>query len=354
MPTVTLNAWVFDPAFQFGEVQQGSDWDFVDNGDTVQEFGSPVDLTSSISEVTLNDANDNNVLVGGTGDQFLLDGVTYDISQVYNGDYAYINDEWVLMVTFYGADSGGNSTAVSLPIVDGNISSAFPGSVSATEWITTPNDIELPFDEIPCFTRGTLIQTPQGPVPVEQLQVGDKVVTRDNGPQAIMWIGSSPVSARTLERLPRLRPIRIQQGAFGEGAPSQDLMVSPQHRVLVRSRIARRMFGTDEVLVAAKHLVTLPGIDCAEDVEEVEYLHFLLRKHEIVESNGAWTETLYTGQQALKAVGAEAHAEIFTLFPELRDMSEEPVGARQLVPGRQSRALARRHARNNRTLIEAI
>lgn len=55
------------------------------------------------------------------------------------------------------------------------------------------------------------------------------------------------------------------------------------------------MFGTDEVLVAAKQLLQLDGIDIATDVERVDYYHILFDRHEVMILNGAETESLYTG-----------------------------------------------------------
>lgn len=207
-------------------------------------------------------------------------------------------------------------------------------------------------DVLPCFAAGTLILTARGEVPVEALCAGDMVVTRDHGARPIRWAGSRRVTAAGLARNPRLRPIRIRAGALGAGAPSCDLLVSPQHRILVRSRIAQRMFGTDEVLVAAKQLLSLEGIDIAEDVAGVTYVHILFDRHEVVISNGAQTESLYTGPEALKAVGPAAQEEILTLFPELRQGGHVTEPARVLASGRTGRRLATRHAQQGRPLVQ--
>lgn len=201
-----------------------------------------------------------------------------------------------------------------------------------------------------CFVAGTLIETDAGFVAVEKLKVGDKVLTRDNGFKEIFWIGSIKLSAADLRDNPGQRPIRISAGALGPQVPSLDLLVSPQHRVLVRSKIAQRMFGTDEVLVAAKQLVMTDGIDVAEDLAQVEYFHILFDQHEIVNSNGAATESLYTGPEALKSLGQAARDEIFALFPELRDIGHQAEAARMLTSGRMARKLAVRHVQNDRAL----
>nr|AIA91314.1 CAZy families GT4 protein [uncultured Gluconobacter sp.] len=98
---------------------------------------------------------------------------------------------------------------------------------------------------------------------IEDLRVGDLVLTKDDGPQPLRWISSRHVSAEMLAAHPNMRPIRIRAGALGEGLPLRDLIVSPQHRMLVRSKVAERMFGEEEVLVAAKHLLELDGVDVA-------------------------------------------------------------------------------------------
>ncbi|WCR15846.1 Hint domain-containing protein (plasmid) [Paracoccus seriniphilus] len=202
-----------------------------------------------------------------------------------------------------------------------------------------------------CFASGTMILTDNAQQAVETLQPGDLVMTRDRGAQPIRWIGSVMLDAATLQDNPNLRPIRIDAGALGNGTPANDLLVSPQHRVLVRSRIAQRMFGTDEVLVAARQLLKLDGVGVAEDLAEVEYVHFLFDRHEVVFSNGAETESLYTGAQAMKSVGPAARAEILSLFPELRDREQAPESARNFPSGRLARKLVARHRQNGKPLV---
>ena len=206
-------------------------------------------------------------------------------------------------------------------------------------------------EAVPCFARGTLIRTPRGDVAIEDLAVGDLVDTCDRGAQAIRWIGSRFLDGNALAEMPHLRPIRIRRGALGSGLPTADLLVSPQHRVLVRSRIAQKMFGTDEVLVAAKQLCQIDGIDIDQDVAHVEYFHMLFDAHEVVVSNGAETESLFTGEEALKSVGPAARDEIFALFPELADPDHVSIAARTLASGRMGRKLAVRHANNGKPLV---
>lgn len=205
----------------------------------------------------------------------------------------------------------------------------------------------------PCFTEGTLISTLDGERRVESLEVGDLVWTVDHDFQPVRWIGSRQCGRERLAVQPSLRPIRISAGALGDGQPASDLLVSPQHRVLVRSNIAQRMFGCPEVLVAARQLLELDGIAIADSAEKVTYFHILFDRHELVLSNGAVTESLFTGAEALKSMGAPAREEIFAIFPELRNGEESLMAARTLVSGRMGRKLAERHHRNRKKMVSA-
>ena len=288
-----------------------------------------------------NSSVDLDVLANDTGPQ----GATLYITQI-NGQDVVAGDSVTLV----------SGTVVTLN-PDGTLSfdtSNSLGEETITYQISNENgttDTAFVTVDVTCFARGTRIETPRGAVAVEDLRAGDLVLTRDRGAQPLRWVGSSRVDGGTLASTPRLRPIRIRAGALGQHAPAQDLLVSPQHRILVRSKIAQRMFGAAEVLVAAKQLVLLDGIDVAEDLAEVEYFHLLFDRHEVVISNGAETESLYTGPQALRSVGPAARQEILDLFPQLLDEAFVVEAARPLSSGRMGRKLAMRQAQQGRALL---
>ena len=288
-----------------------------------------------------NSSVDLDVLANDTGPQ----GATLYITQI-NGQDVVAGDSVTLV----------SGTVVTLN-PDGTLSfdtSNSLGEETITYQISNENgttDTAFVTVDVTCFARGTRIETPRGPVAVEDLRPGDLVLTRDRGAQPLRWVGSSRVDGGTLASTPRLRPIRIRAGALGQHAPAQDLLVSPQHRILVRSKIAQRMFGAAEVLVAAKQLVLLDGIDVAEDLAEIEYFHLLFDRHEVVISNGAETESLYTGPQALRSVGPAARQEILDLFPQLLDEAFVVEAARPLSSGRMGRKLAMRQAQQGRALL---
>ena len=123
--------------------------------------------------------------------------------------------------------------------------------------------------------------------------------------------------------------------------------------MVLRNAIVNRMFGEAEVMVAAKHLLDQDGVDIAADDEGVEYYHFLLDQHEIVFAEGAETETLYTGPEALKSLNPAQRREILILFPELASLDHAalPQSALSFAPGRRARHLVQRAARNGQPLL---
>ncbi|SHE54165.1 Ca2+-binding protein, RTX toxin-related [Loktanella atrilutea] len=171
--------------------------------------------------------------------------------------------------------------------------------------------------EAPCFTPGTTIATPKGERLVEDLRPGDKVITRDNGIQEIAWVGSKEMSGKELAAKPHMKPILIKAGALGHGLPERDMLLSPNHRVLVASEKTQLYFEEREVLAAAKHMTGAQGIHTL-DVMRTTYIHFMFERHEVVLSNGAWTESFHPGDYSLNGLGNSQRNEIFELFPELQ------------------------------------
>ncbi|MGD9294602.1 MAG: Hint domain-containing protein, partial [Roseobacter sp.] len=144
-----------------------------------------------------------------------------------------------------------------------------------------------------CFTQGTAIATPLGNRPVEELRVGDRVLTKDNGPQPIEWIGSRRMTGARLFAMPRLRPVRIRAGALGIERPDQELLVSPEHRLLLSGDVAQDLFNTREVLVAAKDLIDGRLICTDVQARAVTYIHLLLPEHNVLWANGVATESFH-------------------------------------------------------------
>lgn len=162
---------------------------------------------------------------------------------------------------------------------------------------------------VPCFVAGTLIELADGRLaPVERLTPGEMVLTHDNGAQPLRWIGR-----RTVPATGRFAPIEIAANTFGA---HDRLILSPQHRVLIRDALADLLFGEAEVLVAAKDLVNDRSVRRIEG-GEVEYVHILFDEHQVVYSQGLATESFLPGPQVTDSLDRDVVDEICALFPEL-------------------------------------
>ncbi len=195
--------------------------------------------------------------------------------------------------------------------------------------------------QAPCFTPGARIAVPNGTRPVERLRVGDLVDTADSGPQPVMWVG---------QRLVRPKgpnwPVRIAAGALGTGLPLRDLVVSPQHRMMLSSPIAQRMTGVASVFLPAKKLLGLPGIAVDRPGVVVRYIHILLPAHEVVFAEAAPTESLFVGPQLLLGLMPQERALLRSAGVSRAQKLARPVPAGHVI-----RRLIQRHKINRKPLL---
>ncbi|MFN4170582.1 MAG: Hint domain-containing protein [Pseudorhodobacter sp.] len=170
-----------------------------------------------------------------------------------------------------------------------------------------------------CFAPGTMIRTAGGECAIEDLRPGDRIQTMDNGLDEVLWTGQRRMTGARLHAMPHLRPIRLRGGALGAGRPDRDLLVSPQHRMLVKGPAAQALFNTAEVLVAAEDLVNDHSVMVDHALREVTYVHVLLDRHQVIWANGLETESFHPSNTALETVAPEQRAGLLQILPGLAD-----------------------------------
>ena len=161
--------------------------------------------------------------------------------------------------------------------------------------------------EVSCFLPGTLISTPTGSTPVQNLQIGDLILNNVGQSVPVKWIGSQrlhPAFAR--DHL----PICIRAGALGHDLPLRDLFVSPCHAFYIDNCL----------LVQAKALVNGTSITQVTQWEgDLQYLHIETEHHEIILAEGAPTETFMDN---ISRACFNNYSEYQTLYPEAHEMIE--------------------------------
>ena len=146
--------------------------------------------------------------------------------------------------------------------------------------------------EATCFAAGSRVLTPSGERAVETLAEGDLLTVLNDGVTAvepICWVGRLSIDLRRHARPEMVAPVRIRRGAFAEGVPHRDLLLSPEHCVFA-----------DGHLVPAKCLVNGMTIVQEYDQPVIEYYHIETRDHAMVLAEGLAVETyLDTGNRAI-------------------------------------------------------
>lgn len=211
----------------------------------------------------------------------LADGAQFNFSTQFGG-------------IIYQQGTGATTIAYNGP---GAVSSISVDGQTAT-FVTTAGDFTLNFAAnlnpstfildaatgtiVVCFVTGTLIQTTRGDIPVEELRVGDVVITASSQQRPIRWIGSAELDCTNVRDPWTCWPIRIAAGALGPNKPAHDLLVSPAHGI--------RTTVVTDILIPASALVNGATIVQAE-CERVTYWHVELDEHDILVTNGLPTES---------------------------------------------------------------
>ena len=294
-------------------IEGGDGSDALEGGDGADSLsgGAGADIVSGgAGNDILSGGDGNDILSGGTGSDTLTGGA--------GNDTFFLNDATgpkVITDFAIGADRLDVSTLLDAngqPVdwsdvvvtadPNGNALLTFPGGVQLLLQGVTPQQVTgklgLYLIGVPCFAGGSTILTPQGERPIEAIRTGDLVMTRDDGPQPVIWRGQRHLDAAALDLRPDLRPVVIRAGAFGDHG---ELQVSPQHAILVDTPKGER-------LARARHLAALGDnrFRIAKGKRQVTYHHLLLPRHALLRSNGVWSESLYPGPMAVSALGVSA------------------------------------------------
>ncbi len=166
------------------------------------------------------------------------------------------------------------------------------------------------FAQVACvsFSRGTHITLGSGAqVPIEQLKPGDRVLTRDDGPQEIRWIGHTTARATG-----DLAPILIRAGVLNN---ENDLLVSPDHRLFIYQRADEFEVGESKLLVKARHLVNGDSVT-VQDGGFVDYFQILFDQHYIIYAEGIAAESMLIDARTRSALPPELVQKLKTLLPE--------------------------------------
>ncbi len=304
-----------------------------DNGNTSAAGNLSVTIDTQVdrdtaASVSVNDSADHvlsyaetnavEVTVGGV-DADATATLVFTDAHSHTYSVAVTNGTNMVNLNGHGLDTSGTlTTALQLLDVAGNTGSVAGNSI----------------DVVICFYPGTLVATPTGQRVVESLAIGDLVLTHEGAARPVRWMGRQTVSTVFADPL-RVLPIRISAGALGAGMPERDLLVSPDHALLV-----------EDILVQASALVGLPGITREEAVpERFTYHHVELADHSLILAEGVPAETFVDNVDRLAFDNWDEHEALYGHLPTIPEMDlPRAKSARQLPRALRDRLAGRKVA----------
>ncbi len=221
---------------------------------------------------------------------------------------------------------------------NGHVSLDLAGNFTTASFIISSDGAGGTDVSVACFRTGTLIATPAGETLVEDLSIGDDVVTASGEARPIKWIGKRGYMPRVVAANSKTQPILFRAGSLAEGIPRRDLFVSAQHAMFL-----------DSVLVPAASLVNGISIVRAAAPGAILYLHIELETHDVILAEGAPAETFVDDDSRGIFHNAKEFAELYPDAPE-------PAGfcAPRVEDGYQLEEIRVRLAARARSLAEAI
>jgi hypothetical protein len=290
----------------------GSDVLYGGAGNDILEGGAGSDvLDGGIGDDVLDGGAGNDILIGGAGNDIIDGGTGNDVIEGDGGNDIIRGGAGNDTVIF-----SGNRSDYTITFDNANnyfiVTDTRNGSPDGVDKVYA--DVEtLKFaDEAVaiCFMPGTMVLTPGGEVAVETLRRGDLVTVTDGRSVPVSWLGRQTCSTVFGDPL-RILPIRIKAGALGDNVPCRDLLVSPDHALLVEG-----------ALIHAGALVNGSSIVRESDVPRVfTYYHVEVDDHSLILAENTPAETFVDNVDRLAFDNWAEHEE---LYPEGKPISELP------------------------------
>jgi len=161
------------------------------------------------------------------------------------------------------------------------------------------------------FARGTLVTTTTGPVAVEDLVPGMRIVTNERGPSPLLWIGSMSLLPDEARDEPPLT--RIMADAFGMGRPMPDVLAGPGARLMQRMTNA-----TENTLRPVQSFRDGMNVIALRPPGPTQLFHILLHRHATISVGGLTAETFHPGPGFESTMSYESRTHFMALFPHLR------------------------------------
>ncbi|WP_170607256.1 Hint domain-containing protein [Ruegeria arenilitoris] len=180
------------------------------------------------------------------------------------------------------------------------------------------------FEDAFCaFTRGSLVETQQGPMAIEDLLPGDSVLTHGGSSETVLWKGSVTLIPGREDSRGRTRPLtRIMADTFGMQKPMSGVIAGPAARLLSTPPHLRHLNGGQPMLTPVSEFQDGMGVIQTLPPTPVELFHICLRRHSVIRVDGLQFETYHPGSNAVRTISHSLRSIYLNLFHHIDSLSD--------------------------------
>ncbi|PCH73775.1 MAG: hypothetical protein COC12_04530 [Rhodobacteraceae bacterium] len=195
------------------------------------------------------------------------------------------------------------------------------GNVSQTRQLAPA--LPLFEDAFCAFSRGSLVETENGPVAIEDILPGDRVNTTDGTSETVLWKGSTTlVPGRPGPTGRNLRLTRIMPDTFGMQRPMSYVLAGPSARLLNTPDHLRALVGGAQMLTPVQEFVDGMNVIETAPPTPVELFHICLPRHAAIRVGGLEFETYHPGANAVRMISHAMRSLYLNLFAHVDQLSD--------------------------------
>jgi len=180
------------------------------------------------------------------------------------------------------------------------------------------------FEDAFCaFTRGSLVETEQGPMAIEDLLPGDTVLTQDESSETVLWKGSVTLIPGRVDSRGCTRPLtRIMADTFGMQKPMSGVIAGPAARILGTPAHLRHLHGDAQVLTPVHEFQDGMGVIETLPPTPIELFHICLKRHSVIKVDGLHFETYHPGVNAVRMISHSLRSIYLNLFAHVDSLND--------------------------------